>query len=156
MRRKFFKAHDRNTGWGSGRSPIAAFNRTDADIGTYVVSSNQVQYSKPVRDPLFHATRKEWDAEFQVDRFMPTNLFGLLVCYDSFQICNPINGRCGDVSGTMDLERFDEQDLGLNPTQRATAWRLQRISWLGAQLGQMAGQGPFGNNPPCSYPGPGE
>ncbi|KAL9638460.1 MAG: hypothetical protein Q9164_001539 [Protoblastenia rupestris] len=111
-----------------GWKPIAALNRSDADVTIVFLAPNAVKYESPVLDPFFSAiTLSEpmtfsdgssfsyYEADFAVN---------VLACTDQYQFCNPINQKCTPLTG-INLLMKSTTRLGLSDVQYATMLRIQ-------------------------------
>jgi hypothetical protein len=122
---------------------IPTFERSDADILVWSISSNTVIYAEPVLDPLFIANvsmRKDiglvLDNSQLHDQFLALRPFNTLACNEQYEICNAANGntQCSGLTGIFDLERTKWTDLGMNPKQRVLAKRISRTLYYSAGL----------------------
>ncbi|KAH8650379.1 hypothetical protein BGZ60DRAFT_437138 [Tricladium varicosporioides] len=145
-RRSVFKLYEEQNLPTSCTMTNPMFNRTDADVTLWIVTYGGLEYESPVDDPLFlahnissvtsHLEGVNWGTSY-----FPTNSFGFLACYDQFQICNPSNGRCSNLTGANDMYRAINSSLDFNKVQETTAKRLIGVAkvvgyyYMGSALG---------------------
>jgi hypothetical protein len=108
-------------------------------------------YYFPVDDPLFLAheavlgeTSLSQNPDLPV--YYPTNAFGMVVCKDQMQFCNPVNGHCTGMNGIWGLgnDIYRYNNLDYNDVQRATAMRMFETINLVGQFGTSGAFGPLG------------
>ena len=110
--------------------------------------SKRITYTSPILDPFFLATNRTWVRYRAEWEYFATNSFSLMACYDSYQICNPSNGKCGAVTGINDLKQAKFGGLDFNSAQRAMALRFVQASRYGGQFVNNAATGVFGMSSP--------
>ncbi|KAK3940012.1 hypothetical protein QBC46DRAFT_314648 [Diplogelasinospora grovesii] len=120
------------------------FNRTDADMAMITTTQGLMFYYAPVDDPYFFAhqavTGDEQAIDLNTTVYYPSNLFGLMVCTEQQQICDPNTHQCTPWSGLQRLENaVYNNTLGLKDAQLATAMRIMwTIRYIGSMLPQAA------------------
>ena len=101
-------------------TPIAALNRTDADVSMYFVSANRVHYEEIVTDPLYGATIPY--SLPHANYYTSDSAVTVPACTDQFQFCTPNTGECTELTGMIAFGEDDQLDqLDLNSYQSATA-----------------------------------
>ncbi|KAJ9130358.1 hypothetical protein NKR23_g12238 [Pleurostoma richardsiae] len=127
------------------------FNAADGDVTTWVVTQGSMFYYFPADDPLFLAheavfgeTSSSQNPDLPV--YYPTNAFGMVVCKDQMQFCNPVNGRCTGMNGIWGLgnDIYRYNNLDYNDVQRVTAMRMFETINLVGQFGTSGAFGPSG------------
>ena len=106
------------------------FNRTDADVSLIFFAPNSIGYLAPVEDLWFEAT-----IPFNISvgttyetLYYPNYLVNVMGCTDQFQICNP-STECTPLGSKFQLtEYLNENAIGLNAEQMASARRMETFS----------------------------
>ncbi|KAK3322041.1 hypothetical protein B0H66DRAFT_553156, partial [Apodospora peruviana] len=120
------------------------FNRTDADMAMITSTQGLLFYYQPVDDPYFMAHRAATGDEYAFDMnatvYYPSHLFGLMVCTEQQQICNPNTNQCTPWSGQLRLKNaISNNTINLNDAQLATALRIvANMEYVGSMLGMAA------------------
>lgn len=105
------------------------FERQDALLSMFFVTSNHIQYERPVDDPVFLAQTPitEPFAPGQTNTYYtPEYLVNTLACTDQVQICNPNvhnSSGCTPLIAQINM-RSAASLLDLNPIQTSTVQRL--------------------------------
>lgn len=86
-------------------------------------------YYQPVDDPYFMAHEAETADEYAYNMnatvYYPSQLFGVMVCTEQQQICNPATGECTPWSTKLRLQNeIGNNTIHLNDAQLATALRI--------------------------------
>ncbi|KAG8526380.1 uncharacterized protein KY384_000373 [Bacidia gigantensis] len=101
--------------------PIPELNRTDADVTIMFLAPNTVSYLSPVYDPWFHATTPTnlSSGDLNMTNYLPDYTVGVLACADQFQLCNPVNNKCTNLTAVSTLQN-ESRNLLLNEVQAFT------------------------------------
>ena len=132
--------------------PIAAFNRSDADITIFTFAANRVLYAYPNSDPIFsanYAVDLNYTS-FGKERFayLADKVLTAIGCIDQYQICNPSipgpNGepmRCTPLVGWYSIPSETDK-IGLNLYQLATAETVSFAFGESSMFNSVSGRGP--------------
>jgi len=127
-------------------TPIAALNRTDADVTLVILAQNSVQYDQPSDDPYFsaHVAHDLTAAGVELTWYLGDDYFNLLACADQHQFCNPNlnfpNDGCTPLTDSTAV--LDELlTLGLSEVQSVTAKRITNALPFGSIYDSINGRG---------------
>ncbi|KAH6984372.1 hypothetical protein BKA56DRAFT_716781 [Ilyonectria sp. MPI-CAGE-AT-0026] len=138
-----------------GWNPIKELSRPDADLSLILVAPNDMHSFDDIDDPVFaaHAKGSIWPVGSGGTRF--DNPLSPIGCTTQFQMCNPVNTRCTNLSSIIDLFPVHPKSpidydldvpaewaiaLDLNKRQRSVAMRLFRASSILDDAVQGRGQ----------------
>ena len=114
---------------GNAWLPIPALNRTDADVSIIMIAPNSMRFAAPNNDPVFGAHQLSSYLDYQGQNhswYSPQYRVSVISCAEQQQICNPNNGACTPLVGTMSLLRQSlTPEVGLNAVQQGI---MERIS----------------------------
>jgi len=117
-----------------------------------ITQSSSTLYGRPVWDPMFFANASVHDPNLNPNKtsYRASILFSVATCMDSWQLCNPNNGRCSEMAGSHPLAygHILERDLGLNDAQKTTALRFARINLQAGQFSDGSASGTAGESFP--------
>lgn len=106
--------------------PIPQIKTTSSDLSLLFITPNTVRFSEKCYDPVFSATRYQVNGTY--NSFWYSDYFvSVVACSEEYQICNPSNNKCTPKLGNYQLQQAmisNEDGLGLNAKQNATAYRL--------------------------------
>ncbi|KAN0108031.1 hypothetical protein V8E51_007773 [Hyaloscypha variabilis] len=147
--------HDSSSGYsgpGALWNPIAAFNRSDADITMFFFAANAVVNTYPNSDPVFGAniaenTTEKLFGEYRII-YLADKAVNAIGCIDQYQICNSnllgLDGetmRCTPLGPAYSLFEASEQ-IGLNLYQLATVKTLVFAFRESSMSNSVDGRGP--------------
>ncbi|KAK3320191.1 hypothetical protein B0T19DRAFT_488362 [Cercophora scortea] len=120
------------------------FDRKDADMVMITTTQGLMFYYQPVDDPYFFAHRAVTGDEYATDMnttvYYSSQLFGLMVCSEQQQLCNPNTNQCTNWNasqGVYDAVQYNTLDL--NNAQLATAMAIvSSLQHVGGFLGFSA------------------
>lgn len=140
-----------NTAATSVWSPIAAFNRTDADVSMFFLAANSIIYTYPNSDPIFSANVASDSGEeinnVEVLEYSAEYAVAAMACTDQYQICNPtlagLDGEpmlCTPLGPIFTL--FEESEpLGMNLYQLSTVETIVIAMQSSSMYNSVAGRG---------------
>src|SRR3569833_4681949 len=110
--------------------PIPDFNRTDADVTILSLNQNHIYNHNKTFDPWFLAnvTVPITLPSFNTTAFMANNYINTMMCTEQYVLCFSVTSNCSRPQGWEQqlTTTLNDNDLALNPTQRATALRISR------------------------------
>jgi hypothetical protein len=123
-------AGSEDVGW----APVPAFDRPDADVSLFLLSANAIQYVGAVDDPWFSAhvatvVDDSFSYGIQDSLYTSDFLVTAMDCADQYQICNPTNGQCTEMSG-ITFVGTNIDIIGLNPLQSTIAGHLLSTQYV--------------------------
>ncbi|KAI9668603.1 MAG: hypothetical protein M1831_001042 [Alyxoria varia] len=124
-------------------TPIAALNRTDADVQLVLIGFNSMQYLQRCEDPVFKATTFIPTGEMEgepIGFWSPNFFMSAIACAESHDFCNPNNDKCTGFGGAYQSAIAGFQ-LGLNKQQERILYRLSSSMALGSLSPILTGRG---------------
>lgn len=120
--------------YGQGYQPIAALNKTDADLSMSFIAANAMKYLTQVNDPVFGA-HDPLDVN-GTTVYMADVYVTVLGCSEQYRICNPVSSVCTPFLGSFQLMNAlaaNQDGLDFTFRQNATAYRLAALNMLTSQ-----------------------
>ncbi|KAF2108812.1 hypothetical protein BDV96DRAFT_670390 [Lophiotrema nucula] len=118
--------------------PIPELLIPDADISVYLLSSNDIQFMVPVKDPWFSASTPGPKAGFGTQNgvaYLRDDPARTMACVETYQFCNPAlpdNSSCTILGG---IRQAFQQASGLyadTSKREQVAWSLAAIQYMAA------------------------
>ena len=106
--------------------PTPELKRTDADVVLIMVAPNSIRFTTQCDDPFFPAHQNltvNTPLTGIITPYLSDYYMSVMGCTEQYQFCNPLNGRCTDLTGSELLLR-NADALELNPVQGLTKARL--------------------------------